>query len=184
MAEVDRVSVAAASTTAAISAADVTLIDDSLDVVRHARARVSGDFLLALSIVLALLAITLLALAALSTGTLQDLLLNLSAEVAGAWLTVVLVDGLWKRLQAGASSGFDSMTERLEERRMSRLTEDERHAWRAFVDEYNVSLRSESPLARTRALPRYATRLHALETRGNRTLEEFRHVAEEQARAE
>jgi hypothetical protein len=184
VADVDRLSGATPSTTVPSSGSDVALIDDALGVVRHARARVSGDFLLALSVVLALLAITLVTLAALSTGTLQDLLLNLSAEVAGAWLTVVLVDGLWKRLQGGASSGFDSMTHRLEERRTSRLTDDERQAWRRFVDEYNVSVRSESPLARARALPRYATRLHALETRGNRTLEEFRHVAEEQARAE
>jgi hypothetical protein len=102
--------------------ADVGLIDEAVAVVQNARARAPQDFLFGLAVVLGSIALALLAAAALTEGILQDVLLNLGAEVVGAWLTVVLIDGLWKRLESGASASLERTSRRLEERKESPLT--------------------------------------------------------------
>jgi hypothetical protein len=155
------------------SSADAALIDDALAAVDDARRKAPRDFVLALAAVLGSLAIALLAGAALAGGAVRDLLLNLASEVLGAWLTVVLIDGLWKRMEAGGSASLDSISTALETRRGSALTDDERQAWRTFVHEYGQLERSRSLLDRARAVPRYASHLRELEARGNRTLEQF-----------
>jgi membrane protein implicated in regulation of membrane protease activity len=156
---------------------DTGLIDEALVVVYDARARAPRDFLFALGIVLGSGALVLLIAAALTGGLLQDLLLNLGVEVIGAWLTVVLINGLWRRLEAGASAGLDAMSGKLEKRRGSPMTDAERQAWRVFVDEYQSLVSAESLVDRLRALLTYRRRMRALEARGNRTLEEFRQAA-------
>jgi uncharacterized membrane protein YqjE len=155
-------------------AADLDLIDEAIAVVRDAQARAPRDFLLALALALGIVAIALLSAAVLVGGLLQDLLLNLGAGVIGTLLTVVLIDGLWKRQEAGASTVFDAIGNELEERRASSLSEEERRAWRSFVDEYRALVRDESPLDRVRALPSYRRRLLALEHQGKRTLRDAR----------
>jgi hypothetical protein len=158
---------------------DADLIDEALDVVHDARARAPADFIIALGVVLGIAAVVLLAVAAVTSGASQDLFLNLGVEVIGAWLTVVLINGLWRRLEVGASASLDAMSARLHERRGSPLSDGEREAWRLFVDEYRELTGSMSWLERVRALPAYRRRMQALEASGNRTLEEFRRVAEE-----
>jgi membrane protein implicated in regulation of membrane protease activity len=156
---------------------DEGLIDEALAVVHDARARAPRDFLFALGIVLGTGALVLLVAAALTGGLPQDLLLNLGVEVVGAWLTVVLINGLWRRLESGASAGLDAMGAKLERRRGSPMTDEEQQAWRVFVDEYRALVSAESVLHRLLALPTYQRRIRALEARGNRTLEEFKQAA-------
>ena len=158
---------------------DDRLIDDVVDVVRDARRRAPQDFLFALSVVLGLIAVTLLAAGAVTGGVLQDVLLNLGAEVVGAVITVVLIDGLWRRLEAGATASLDAIGTRIEARRGHPMTADEREAWRTFVVEYRTLVAAESLPARIRALPDYRRRMKAMEARGNRTLAEFERVARE-----
>jgi hypothetical protein len=156
---------------------DADLVDDAVAAVRDAQARAPRDFLLALSLALGGVAIGLLAAAVLVGGLLQDLLVNLGAGVIGTLLTVVLIDGLWKRQEAGASATFDGIASELAGRRSSGLSEEERRAWRSFVDEYRALVRAESPLDRVRALPSYRRRLLVLEQRGTRTLWDARPAA-------
>ena len=126
-----------------------------------------------------MLAVLLLVGALLTSGTLHDFLLNLSAEVLGSWLTVVVIDGLWKRLEDGASAGLDAMGRRLEEHRTRPMTDAERQAWRVFVDEYHQLVGAESVPDRLRALPTYRRRMHDLSRRGNATLDEFEQAAKD-----
>ncbi len=152
---------------------DAAVIDAALAAVRDAQSRAPRDFLVALGAFLAALAVALLVVAVISGGIVQAMLLNLASEVLGAGLTVVLIDGLWKRIEAGASTSLDLMVTRLEERRDIALSESEREAWMLLVDEYRSSARRESPLSRLRSSANSARRLRELEARGNRTLEEF-----------
>jgi hypothetical protein len=156
---------------------DAALIDQAVAVCDDAVRRAPRDFLLMLALVLGTTAGVLLVAAAVTTGSLQDLLLNLGVEVIGTVLTVVLIDGLWKRQQAGATSTLQAMGRDLEDRRDRPLTEDERDAWRVFVDEYHDLVRAESYRVRARALPHCRRRIRALEARGNRTLERYRKTA-------
>lgn len=156
---------------------DAKLIDEAIAVVRDARARAPRDFLFALALTLGIAVVALLVGAFLTVGTPHDLLLNLGTEVIGVWLTVVLINGLWRRREAGASAALDAMSRKLEERKGSRLSEEERQAWRVFVDEYRTLVDAQSLLDRVRALPAYRRRIRKLEATGNRTLEEFRQAA-------
>jgi hypothetical protein len=157
---------------------DAELIDEAIAVVQDARARAPRDFLFALAVILGIATVALLAGTFLTGGTLQDLFLNLGTEVIGVWLTVVLINGLWRRREVGATAALDAMSRKLEERRGSQLSQEERQAWRVFVDEYRTLVRAESFLDRVRALPAYRRRIRKLETTGNRTLEEFQQPAD------
>jgi hypothetical protein len=153
------------------------LIDEALAVVKDARARAPRDFLFALAVMLGIATGLLLTGAFLTNGTLHDLFLNLGTEVIGVWLTVVLINGLWRRREVGASAALDAMGRKLEGRRGSQLSEEERQAWQVFVDEYHRLVSAESFVHRLRALPTYRRRIRELEARGNRTLEEFQQAA-------
>jgi hypothetical protein len=158
---------------------DDRLIDEVEGVVRDARRRAPQDFLFAISVVLGAIAVALLALGWVTGGVLQSVLLNLGTEVLGAWLTVVLIDGLWRRLEAGATASLDAIGAKVEARRGRPMTADEREAWRAFVDEYRTLVAAESLPDRLRALPDYHHRMKTVADRGNRTLEEFERIAVE-----
>lgn len=148
-------------------------VDEAVAVIEHARSRVPADFLFALAIILGLAAAGLLVAAVIVGGTLRDLFLNLGVEVIGALLTVVVIDGLWRRREAAASSSLDEVRRRLNERRRWPMTPDERRAWRLFVDEYQALLGAETLSDRLRALPKYRRRLEALESQASRTLARF-----------
>jgi hypothetical protein len=157
--------------------AHTDLVDEALAVVHDARRRAPRDFLITLAVLLGGGALVLLAAAALTGGALHELLINLGFELIGALITVVLIDGLWRRLEAGTSAGLDAMSARLERRRGSQMTEKELQAWRIFVDEYQGLVSADSLVDRLWALPTYRKRMRALEARGNRTLEEFEQAA-------
>src|SRR4051812_47196690 len=160
-------------TPALTAVTDERLIDDALAVVEDARKRAPREFVVALAVLLGAIALALLVAALVTSGILQDLLLNLAAEVVGACLTVVLIDGLWKRMEAGASESMTGLTRRLEERRTATLSDAERQAWPEFVAGYDELARHGSPIARMRSVRDYRHRLQELERRGNRTLREF-----------
>jgi hypothetical protein len=159
--------------TAMDESADTALVDEALAVVADARGKAPREFLRALTGILGSLALGLVAGAALTNGTLHDLLLNLAAEVIGALLTVVLIDGLWKRMEAGTSASLQNMNTELASRRTSPMTQDERLAWRVFVHEYTQLQAARSPLDRARSVVLYRRHLQELEERGNRTLARF-----------
>jgi hypothetical protein len=162
---------------------DDRLIDEAVDVCHDARRRAPREFLRMLTVILVAVAIALVVIAALTGGLVHDLSLNLSAEVIGALLTVVLIDGLWHRLETGASSSLEDMSRSLEAHRAWPMTDEERQAWRVFVDEYRALVSASSPLDRARALPNYRRRIRALEARGNRTLAIFQSDAAETTRS-
>lgn len=156
---------------------DTALIDEAIAVAQDARARAPRDFLFALAVILGIATVVLLTGASLTNGTLHDLFLSIGTEVIGVWLTVVLINGLWRRREVGASAALDAISRKLEERRGSQLSKEEREAWQVFVDEYHRLVGAESFLQRVRALPTYRRRIRDLEARGNRTLEEFQQAA-------
>jgi hypothetical protein len=153
-------------------ATDEALIDEVLDVIADARTRVPRDFLLALAIALGGAAIVLLIIALVSAGSLHDLSLNLTAEVIGVWLTVVLIDGLWKRRQTAESEKLERAARRLESRRDRPMSAEQRQAWQSFVDDYRALVAGESVMDRLRGLPSYGRRISDLEARAERTLDE------------
>ena len=73
---------------------DDIVLERAIEVVRDARERAPADFLVAIAVVLLALAAILLIGGAIVGGSVQDLCFNLGSEVLGAWLTVVLIDGL------------------------------------------------------------------------------------------
>jgi hypothetical protein len=149
------------------------LIDEAIGVVQDARVRAPRNFLFALAVLLGSSALALLAGAVLTGDTLHDLLLNLGTEVIGVWITVVLINGLWNRREVATSASLDETTQKLEKRRGSQMSEEERQAWRVFVDEYYALVSAESLVDRVRALPTYRRRIRNLEAQCRRTLQEF-----------
>jgi len=154
---------------------DQHLLREALVVVRSARDRAPSDFLLALAIVLGGIAAVLAGVGFATAGVLQDLSLNLAAEVAGALLTVVLVDGLWDRQQTGAAERLRRMEAALQVRidrsKVDALPPAEREGWQAFVDEYGRLTRRETLVDRLRAARGFGRRARALEQRGVDLLE-------------
>jgi hypothetical protein len=149
---------------------DRALIDAALDVVDDAGARAPREFLVAAALALAVLAAAFLVGAALADGSVRDLLLNLASEVIGAWITVVLIDGLWRRSEANADAMLGDLRRGLEARRTEPLSAAEREAWTVFVDEYQSRIRGRSAVAALRGFGGYTRELKRLEERGNTTL--------------
>jgi len=161
-------------------AADDLLLDEALAVVNDARSGAPANFIAALGQILGLTALALIGASALAGGgLLEDFLLNLGVELIGAWVTVVVIDGLWRRLEVGAYSGLDEMSAELSQRRGSAMTDAERKAWTAFIEEYRSLGGQKSVFARAWSAQRSRRKMRELEAHGNRTLRQFRHAAEE-----
>ncbi|MFL5778702.1 MAG: hypothetical protein ACJ761_07135 [Chloroflexota bacterium] len=155
-------------------AIDERLLREALLVIRSARDRAPTDFIFALAVVLGGMAAVLAAIGFLVDGVMRDLSLNLAAEVAGALLTVVLVDGLWDRQQTGAAERLGRLETALRAR-ISHPTDEpmsrgEHEAWQAFVAEYRELTRRETLLDRLRAARGYGRRAQALERQGESLL--------------
>lgn len=117
------------------SAADSALIDATLAALRDERRRAPADLLAILTVLLVLTAGVMLVLAiALDDGVARDMFLNLSSEVLGAALTVVLIGGLWQRLQTNSDGAMEGLVARTAERRDQPLSDPERAAFAAIVD--------------------------------------------------
>jgi hypothetical protein len=154
------------------AAPDERLLEEALVVVRAARDRAPADFLVALAVVLGALSAGLFAIGLLVGDPLGDVALDLAVEVFGAWLTVVLIDGLWKRQETGASERLREMEHRLAARLdgSAELTDAERAGWRAFVDEYRDLTTRTTVVERLSATRGYGRRVHRLERHGERLL--------------
>lgn len=151
---------------------DQRLLDEALVVVRDARQRAPSDFLIAIAVLLGGATLVLLAAAALAGGSAHDFLLNLSSEAIGALVTVVVIDGLWKRAETGASASLRAMGDRLQARRDAgtAMSDVERSSWRSFVDDYRSLTARETLRDRLVATRSFGRRAHDLEERGERTL--------------
>ena len=157
------------------AAIDERLLREALVVVRAARDRAPTDFLIAIAVVLGGIAAILAVIGVLADGVVRDLALNLAAEVAGALLTVVLIDGLWDRQQTGAAERLRRMETALQRRIAGAngpgMSTTDREAWRAFVDEYRELTRRDTLLDRLRAARGFGRRAQALERRGEALLD-------------
>jgi len=154
--------------------ADATVIEDAIAAVEEARARAPRDFLAALAIALVAASIGCLAIALIvGAGVLRDLMLNLGVELVGAVITVVVIDGVWKRREAAATASMSLTLNRLDARRRSTIVPAERAAWQGFVDDYRELTRRQSVVNRIRDLPAYRRRLTYLERRADSILETY-----------
>lgn len=116
-------------------ASDSTLIDATLAALRDERRRAPSDLLAILTVLLIGAAVLMLVLGiALGDGVPRDILINLTAEILGAALTVVLIGGLWYRLQESSEGALEGLVARTAERRGGPLSDAERTAFAAIVD--------------------------------------------------
>ncbi len=145
-------------TTTAETRRDEDVVAEMLGVLQDARGRAPRDFLFVLAGGLGLGAIVFLVVGLATDGVARDMSLNMSVQLIGTWLTVVVIDGLWKRQEAGASATLDAMSRRLAARRGLRLTPAEREAWLEMVEDYQALVRTESIVHRIRSLRSYRRR--------------------------
>lgn len=117
------------------SGSDAALIDATLTALRDERRRAPADLLAILTVLLLVTAGLMLVLAMpLDDGVARDMFLNLSSEVMGAALTVVLIGSLWQRLQTNSEGAMEGLVARTAERRDQPLSDPERAAFAAIVD--------------------------------------------------
>lgn len=152
---------------------DARLVDEAIVAIHEARRQAPRDYLLAIALLLGTISLILVVAGFVVSGVAGELFLNLGAEVVGALLTVVVIDGLWRRMERGTSASLDAMARRLESRRGQPMTDDEREAWRWFVEASRPLTGRRSLITRIRGVRTFAKDLHAMEERGNRTLEAF-----------
>ena len=116
-------------------APDAALIDATLSALRDERRRAPADLLAILTLLLVFTAGLMLAVGVLlGDGVGRDVFLNLTSEVIGAALTVVLIGGLWQRLQTSSEGALEGLVARTAARRDRPLSDPERAAFTAIVD--------------------------------------------------
>jgi hypothetical protein len=156
---------------------DQQLLDNAIATVRDVRARAPHEFLVLLAILLGVLLAAILLLAALLPDpALKDVLLNVGAEIFGAWLTVVLIDGLWRRFQLGSISEYEAMTKELTRRKKNPLSDDERQAWALYIElfrQIEAGRRSNNIVQYIRVLYTAWHKARQLEAQGNQVLKDF-----------
>ena len=152
---------------------DERLLDEALVVVRAARERAPTDFLVALAVVLGALAAGSIVAGLAVGGTFGDLLTGLGTETLGALLTVVLIDGLWKRQATGATERLATMERRLVVRRDAGtdLSVEERRDWAAFVRDYQRLTGATGLVDRLAAARSYGQRARDLAADAERLLD-------------
>jgi hypothetical protein len=155
---------------------DQRLLEDALGVVRDARSRLPGDFLVAIGAFLVLVAAVLLGIGVSVGGRVGDLAINLAVEVVGALLTVVVIDGLWSRAQSGSAVRLRSVEDQLQRRihahrrDASRLSETERTGWSDVIAEYRRLTARGSVFDRLAAARDYGRRAQRIEKRAEQLL--------------
>jgi hypothetical protein len=107
------------------------------------RRRGPMDMLAVLCLLLIATSIVLtMAAAIVGDGMGRDLLLNLTGEAVGAALTVVLIGGMWARLQSESLGALDELQLLVERRRSTALSPEERSAFTALVELHHRTRRS------------------------------------------
>jgi hypothetical protein len=167
---------------------DRQLLDEVIATLRNVRARAPQEFLVLLAVVLGfLLAILILITLLLQDEFARNILLNFSSEIFGAWLTVVLIDGLWRRFQRGSLAEYDLMAEELERRKTDPLTPEERQAWNLYIElirQCEAGMRSRNLFRLLRAIFDSWYRVRRLEAQGNLALSRFGQQVKAQVEAE
>lgn len=116
-------------------ASDSALVDATLVALREERRRAPSDLLAILTVLLVAAAGLTLALGiALGDGVPRDILINMTAEILGAALTVVVIGGLWYQVQASSEGALEGLVTRTAERRGESLSDAERAAFAAIVE--------------------------------------------------
>lgn len=119
----------------ALARPDAELLADVAEALREERRRAPADLLGILALLLVLSAVGVLVLGvAIGPGVPRDVLLNLAGELVGVVLTVVLIGGLWHRVQASSYETMDELVALVEAHRTAGLDDRERVAYRAMVD--------------------------------------------------
>lgn len=98
----------------------------------------------------------------------------MAVEVGGALLTVVLVDGLWRRTETDAATRLHSMEAAIQGRidaLETPLSPADRDGWRAFVTTYHDLTSRTSLTDRLHAARGYGRRARELTERGEALLE-------------
>jgi hypothetical protein len=154
---------------------DERLLEEALVTIRDARERLPRDFLIAIAVVLGLVAAALLAVGMLVTGRVGDLAINLSVELIGALVTVVVIDGLWSRAQSGSADRLRLIEDQLRLRMRSRiggvpLSAEERDGWQDVVTDYNELTARATLRDRLSATRDYGRRAQSIERRAERLL--------------
>ena len=127
----------------ALDAADAELLSEVAAALRDERRRAPGDLLGILALMLVVASVTTLVAGAVAgPGVLQDVLLNLASELVGVVLTVVVIGGLWHRVQASSFGTMDDLVGLVEAHRSTGLDDGERAAYRAMVDLHRRTARS------------------------------------------
>jgi hypothetical protein len=127
----------------ALDPADAELLADVAAALRDERRRAPGDLLGILALILVVAAVATFAVGVVAgSGVPQDVLLNLASELVGVVLTVVLIGGLWHRVQTSSYETMDDLVTLVEAHRTTGLDESERAAYRAMVDLHRRTARS------------------------------------------
>ena len=116
-------------------AADSALIDATIAALRDERRRAPADLLAILTVLLVVAAGLMLAVGiAIGDGVGREVFVNLTSEILGAALTVVLIGGLWQQFQTSSEGALEGLVARTAERRDRPLSDSERAAFVAIVD--------------------------------------------------
>jgi hypothetical protein len=128
--------------------ADAALLDELEATLREERRRGPTDLLALLAILLTGSAVAMVALGLLAgDGPWRDLLLNLTGEALGAALTVVVIGGVWARLQTDSVGALADLERRVERHRSEPLTDEERVAFQTLIDIHRRT-RGSGPVVR------------------------------------
>ena len=85
-------------------------------------------------------------------GVAQVVLLNLSTELMGAVVTVILMGVLWQQLQRSAIGSVDALTRAVEESRQRGLTDDERLAFSRVIEIHRRAANAPPVIRQLRAI--------------------------------
>jgi hypothetical protein len=128
---------------AVLDEVDAALLGEVADALRDERRRAPADLLGILALLLGGAAIAALVVgASVGPGVPQDVLLNLASELVGVVLTVVLIGGLWHRVQSTSFETMDDLVALVEAHRTTGISDGERAAYRAMVDLHRRTARS------------------------------------------
>ena len=154
-------------TSASRALSDQELLEEVSWALRFERQRAPADLLVFLAAAIVLGAALCVAVGTwVGGGIAQVVLLNLSTELAGALVTVILIGALWAQLQRNAIGGVDALSRAVEECRQRLLTDEERLAFERLIEIHKRAASAPPVVRQLRALVltiSHRTELSALE---------------------
>jgi hypothetical protein len=132
---------------------DSELIEELGRALRYERRRAPADLLVLLAGAIVLGAALCVVVGTwVGDGVAQVFFLNLSTELMGALVTVILIGALWQQLQRSAIGGVDALSRAVEERRERGLTDDERLAFERLLEIHRRTASARPVIRQLRAL--------------------------------